>query len=45
MYGDVVVVENQNYVKSDELFLDLNNSTSIMRSNTSKRVEAFIVSE
>ena len=45
MYGDVVVVENQNYVKSDELFLDLNNSTSIMRSITSKRVEAFIVSE
>ncbi len=45
MYGDVVVVENQNYIKSDELFLDLNNSTSIMRSITSKRVEAFIVSE
>ena len=45
MYGNVVVVENQNYVKSDELFLDLNNSTSIMRSITSKRVEAFIASE
>lgn len=43
LYGEVVVVENNNYVKCDELYLDLKNSTSIMKSASSKRVEAYIV--
>ena len=43
IYGNVEVIENNNYVKCDELFLDLKNSTSIMKSNSSKRVEALII--
>ena len=42
MYGNVEVIENNNYVKCDELFLDIKNSISIMKSNSSKRVKAFI---
>ena len=42
LYGNVEVIENDNFVKCDELFLDLKNSMSIMKSNTSNRVEAFI---
>ena len=44
MFGNVEVFENNNYIKCDELFLDIKNSTSIMKSNSSKRVEAFIIS-
>ena len=40
--GNVEVQENKNYVKCDELLLDIKNSTSIMRSASSNRVEAFI---
>ena len=42
LLGNVEVIENNNYVKCDELYLDIKNSTSIMRSNSSKRVEAYI---
>ena len=42
LLGNVEVVDNNNYVKCDELYLDIKNSTSIMRSNSTKRVEAYI---
>ncbi len=45
IFGNVEVVENNNYVKCDELSLDLKNSTSIMKSSSSKRVEAYLISE
>ena len=37
-----IAEENNNYVKCDELFLDIENSISIMRSNSQNRVEAVI---
>ena len=40
--GNVEVIEKNNYVKCDELYIDIKNSTSIMRSNSSERVEAYI---
>ena len=43
LLGNVEVIEKNNYVKCDELYLDIKNSTSIMRSNSSKRVEAYII--
>jgi lipopolysaccharide transport protein LptA len=45
LYGNVEVTESKNFVICDELFLDIKNSTSIMTSVSSNRVEAFIVSE
>ena len=42
LLGNVEVIENNNYVKCDELYLDIKNSTSIMKSNSSNRVEAYI---
>ena len=45
LFDNVEVVENSNYVKCDELSLDLKNSTSIMKSSSSKRVEAYLISE
>jgi lipopolysaccharide transport protein LptA len=45
MYGNVEVTESKNFVICDELFLDIKNSTSIMTTVSSNRVEAFIVSE
>jgi lipopolysaccharide export system protein LptA len=42
LLGNVEVIEKNNYVKCDELYLDIKNSTSIMRSNSSDRVEAYI---
>ena len=42
MYENVEVVENDNYVKCDELTLDIENSTSIMRGGTQNRVQAYI---
>ena len=44
MYRNVEILQNDNYVTCDELFLDIKNSTSIMKSNSAKRVEAFIIS-
>ncbi len=40
---NVKVNENGNIVKCDELFLDLEKSVSIMKSNSSERVEAIIL--
>ena len=42
LLGNVEVIEKNNYVKCDELYIDIKNSTSIMRSNSSDRVEAYI---
>ena len=42
LLGNVEVIEKNNYVKCDELYLDIKNSTSIMKSNSSDRVEAYI---
>ena len=42
LLGNVEVIENNNYIKCDELYLDIKNSTSIMTSNSSKRVEAYV---
>ena len=40
--GDVVVIEKNNKIQSDQLLLDLTNSTSIMTAKTNKRVTAQI---
>ena len=42
LLGNVEVIEKNNYVKCDELYLDIKNSTSIMKSKLSNRVEAYI---
>jgi lipopolysaccharide transport protein LptA len=42
LLGNVEVIENNNYIKCDELYLDIKNSTSIMKSNSTKRVEAYV---
>ena len=44
LYGNVEIHEKNNFVKCDELTIDISNSTSIMKSNSSERVEAFIIS-
>ena len=41
--GNVKIVRNESLITCDELMLDLNNSTSIMTSNSEKRVEAVIM--
>lgn len=41
--GNVKIVRNESLITCDELMLDLNNSTSIMTSNSEKRVEAVII--
>ena len=40
--GNVVVIEKDNKIQSDQLILDLANSTSIMTANTNNRVTAQI---
>ena len=40
--GDVVVIEKDNKIQSDQLILDLVNSTSIMTAKTNNRVTAQI---
>ena len=40
--GNVVVIENDNKIQSDQLILDLANSTSIMTAKTNNRVTAQI---
>ena len=42
VYGNVEVIRNKNIIVCDELILDLENSTSIMKSKSKKRVEATI---
>lgn len=44
MRGNVEVTENNNTVYCDELFMDIENSSSIMTSNPSSRVEVIIFS-
>jgi len=41
--GNVTVIENGNQVSGNELFVDLNSSSSIMLGSESNRVEAIIV--
>ena len=41
--GNVKIVRDESLITCDELMLDLNNSTSIMTSNSEKRVEAVIM--
>ena len=43
MYGNVEVYQDNNFVTCDELFLDIKNSISIMKSASSEKVEAFII--
>ena len=40
--GDVVLIEKENKIKSDQLILDLANSTSIMTAKSNSRVTAHI---
>ncbi len=43
--GDVKVAQNDNIVFCDELIVDLENSSSIMKSKSVKRVEAIIINK
>ena len=43
--GKVEVMQNENIIICDEIIVDLENSSSIMRSESTKRVEALIISE
>ena len=43
--GEVKVSENDNIILCDEIIIDLENSSSIMKSETTRRVEAIIISE
>ena len=43
MRGNVEVFENDNIIKCDELFMDIKNSVSIMSSDSTNRVEAYII--
>ena len=45
MLNDVEVIENENFVRCDELVLDITNSISIMKSRSKSRVEAIIVNK
>ena len=43
--GKVEVLRNQSIILCDKIIVDLENSSSIMSSNSSKRVEAVITNE
>ena len=43
--GKVEVLQNQNTVLCDKIIVDLENSSSIMSSDSNKRVEALIINE
>jgi len=43
--GNVHVNQDGNQIKCEELILDIQNSTSIMKGNSTKRLEAIIISE
>ena len=43
--GQVKVIQNENIILCDEIVLDLTNSSSIVKSHSTKRVEALIISE
>ena len=43
VFGNVKVTQNMNIILCDEIIVDLNSSSSIMKSDTARRVEALIV--
>ena len=43
--GKVKVIQNENTILCDEIIVDLENSSSIMKSVSNKRVEALIITE
>ena len=45
VFGKVEVLENQSIVLCDKIVMDLENSSSIMSSDSNKRVEALIINE
>ena len=45
VFGKVEVLQNQSIVLCDKIVVDLENSSSIMSSDSNKRVEALIVNE
>ena len=45
VFGEVEVLQNQSTVLCDKIIVDLENSSSIMSSDTNKRVEAIIINE
>ena len=45
VFGEVEVLQNQNIILCDKIVVDLDNSSSIMSSESATRVEAFIINE
>ena len=45
VFGEVEVMQNKNIILCDKIVVDLENSSSIMSSDTISRVEALIISE
>ena len=45
VFGEVEVLQNQSTILCDKIIVDLENSSSIMSSDTNKRVEALIINE
>ena len=45
VFGEVEVLQNQSTILCDKIIVDLENSSSIMSSESSKRVEALIINE
>ena len=45
VFGNVEVLQNQSIILCDKIIVDLENSSSIMSSDSNKRVEALIVNE
>ena len=45
VFGKVEVLQNQSIVLCDKIIVDLENSSSIMSSDSNKRVEALIINE
>ncbi len=45
VFGGVRVLQNENIILCDEIILDLENSSSIMKSKALNRVEALIITE
>tara|TARA_Y200000002_G_scaffold372437_1_gene370215 strand:+ start:1058 stop:1513 length:456 start_codon:yes stop_codon:yes gene_type:complete len=45
VFGKVEVLQNQSIVLCDKIIVDLENSSSIMSSDSNKRVEALLISE
>ena len=45
VFGEVEVLQNQSTILCDKIIVDLENSSSIMSSDSNKRVEALIINE